>query len=542
MESGNPVTQRAGDFELAFEPVGASPTEMAAIRERVLASEVLAREIGTARYRLLRLDAVDEDGEEKQQEGTRYPGQFRATIYEYDNNRTLFVEGHFDEPSRLKIVESAVQPLPSDEEMRVALDLLQRSPQAGALIAEQRVVPYPAMPAVVGEEYPDGRRRRVLAIGLLPRDPSARHEIIGVALDRDEVISFPEGFPLGSLASAESICGIAYVPQPTTRNAAGQVNVTISQGGQVLWTFRALRPAGSTGTNGSGIELRSVEYRGKRLLYRANLPFLNVKYDNDACGPYRDWQNQEGMIRADGTDVAPGFRFCPTPATTVLETGDDGGNFLGTAIFVQGQEVVFVCEMEAGWYRYISQWRFDVDGTLRPRFGFGAVQSSCVCNRHHHHCYWRLDFDIVSASDNLVQEFNDPPLIGGSNWHDKSYEIRRSRDAARSRFWRVLHVPTGSAYDIMPGHDDGSASGMPDAPFGRGDLWLTCYRATEIDDGVIAVGPPYEADIDRWINGELLRNQDVVVWYAAHFTHDLSQEPPGVFGHVIGPDLRPVNW
>ena len=79
-----------------------------------------------------------------------------------------------------------------------------------------------------------------------------------------------------------------------------------------------------------------------------------------------------------------------------------------------------VSEMEAGWYRYISEWRLHTDGTIRPRFGFGAVTSLCVCTRHHHHAYWRLDFDIRTAGNNIVREFNDPPLIGSSNWHAKS--------------------------------------------------------------------------------------------------------------------------
>ena len=50
----------------------------------------------------------------------------------------------------------------------------------------------------------------------------------------------------------------------------------------------------------------------KKVLRRANVPILNVKYDDDACGPYRDWQYQEGMIEANGNDVGAGFRLCPS--------------------------------------------------------------------------------------------------------------------------------------------------------------------------------------------------------------------------------------
>ena len=254
--------------------------------------------------------------------------------------------------------------------------------------------------------------------------------------------------------------------QPTiNRGTAGQAWITITQGGQVLWRVLAVRPAASSGTNGSGIELRYVDYRGKRVLYRARVSLiLNVKYDRDACGPYRDWQWQEGQIQAQGSDPVPGFRLCNSPAKTILDTGSDTGNFLGVGIYVQGQEVVLVSEMQAGWYRYLSEWRFHTDGTLRPRFGFAAVDNHCVCNRHHHHCYWRLDFDIGTAGNNRVRELNDPPLFGNSHWHDKRFEIRRPRDPSRKRRWRVENTSTGQGYDIVPRVEDGVASQMPDAP------------------------------------------------------------------------------
>ena len=68
------------------------------------------------------------------------------------------------------------------------------------------------------------------------------------------------------------------------------------------------------------------------------------------------------------------------------------------------------------------------------------------------------------------------------------------------------------------------------------------YRGSEIDNGVPATGPPFEANIGNFVNGESIENTDAVVWYGAHFTHDVNHEPPGEFGHVVGPELRNVNW
>lgn len=75
------------------------------------------------------------------------------------------------------------------------------------------------------------------------------------------------------------------------------------------------------------------------------------------------------------------------------------------------------------------KWRLHADGTIRPRFGFDAVNSSCVCNPHHHHVYWRLNFDVDCSKNNTVEEYNDPPLAGSSShWHVHKYEIKRLRD------------------------------------------------------------------------------------------------------------------
>ena len=91
------------------------------------------------------------------------------------------------------------------------------------------------------------------------------------------------------------------------------------------------------------------------------------------------------------------------PARTILDPPEtDSGNFRGVAIYRDGQEVVVVSELEAGYYRYVSEWRLHDDGTISPRFGFSAVENPCVCEVHHHHVYWRFDFDILSEGNNVV--------------------------------------------------------------------------------------------------------------------------------------------
>lgn len=530
----------ASELKLKVEPLDPSPELLADVGRRVLRHPAVLELVGRTRPRLVSVLPLEEEAERKPRREPRV-ARFRATLYDPANRRTLLVEGGLD-AERLEITDVATPPLPTPDEFEEAARALRQEERMGALLREQPTRVYRPMPPHLLTELPDGTVERVVNVGVRAERARDLNEIVGVRPGGRELVRFETGAPRDALADSGD-CGLPDAGQATVMARAGSVRVTVTQGGAVLWKFTAVRPAGSSGTNGSGVELRFVDYKGKRVLYRAHVPILNVKYDGDACGPYRDWQNEETTLQSNGTEVgSTGFFVSPTPATTILDTGSDAGNTLGVAIYVQGQEVVLVSEMQAGWYRYISEWRLHADGTIKPRFGFTGVQNSCICNVHHHHCYWRLDFDLKSAGNNRVREFNDPPLGGSANWHTKTYEIRRPRDPARKRKWRVENTLSGEAYDIIPGDEDGLAAAMPDAPFGRGDTWFLRYHASEIDDGVVATGPPYEAGLDAWVNGERIDNHDVVVWYAGHFTHDTAHEEPGHFGHIVGPTLKLVKW
>lgn len=535
------IADEAARVQIQASPFGPSQAILDTAARAVRVHPAVRRMLGNAKHRLLSFELREPPLKSDQPVS---PTEFEATFYDYTNNRTIIASGSLSDLSRLDVREVAKQPVPNPEEFKDAVRLVERHPELGPELRERRLVPYPPMPPVVLDRQPDGRSKRELAVGLLPGEGAPRHhEIVTVDMGSGSVKRHEARAPETAVAH-NPICGLPNAGQATAaRGTAGQYWVTVTQSGVELWRFLAVRPAASSGTNGSGVELRYVSYRGKRVLYQAHVPILNVKYDGNACGPYLDWQWQEGMLQAPGIgEVAPGFRVCASPATTILQTGIDTGNYLGVAIYTQGSETVLVSEMQAGWYRYVSEWRFDVNGTIRPRFGFGAVQNSCVCSRHHHHAYWRFDFDIQTAGDNIVQEFNNPPLFVGSNWHTLTFETHRPRDYARNRRWRISNFSTGAGYDIVPGIQDGVATASPDWPFPQGDVWALLYRPGEIEHGVVAVGPPYEANIGNWVTaGESINRKDVVLWYAGHATHDFAHEP-GSFGHIVGPTLRPVNW
>jgi hypothetical protein len=524
----------AGD--LAVETCARGPSAAAVGRvTELLSGDWLRQQLDAAETRLLSLRVLDDDDDKDREPADA--ARFAATIYDYTHNRTLRVCGAVEQPERASIIETASQPLPTREEFEAAVDILANRSDLGVQIRCGDLLAYRPMPPLVQVETPDGRIERTLAIGLIPtRGAEKLHRLLAVNMIRQEILHEFEGRAHDSTDE----CGPPPAGGCPFTGNTGRVSVTVIQAGRTLWQFDAIRPAASSGTNGSGIELRGVRYRGKQVLYRAHVPILNVEYFRDGigagCGPtYRDWQNEETCFQANGTDVIPGYRLCSAPAQTIIESNSDAGNFRGVAIYVQGQEVVLVSEMAAGWYRYISAWRFHTDGTIRPRFGFAAANNPCTCKDHHHHVYWRLDFDIRTAAGNVVEEYNSPTIVAGSNWHSKRYEIRRPRDAARNRQWRVRNLSTGEGYRIVPGPADGNQDA-----YGVGDFWVVRYRgAAEHDDGQGFTTNPAlsRAHIDRFVNGEVVEDRDVVVWYAGHFRHT-----PGHGGHYVGPDLRPFNW
>ncbi|WP_222268559.1 hypothetical protein [Modestobacter marinus] len=527
------------DLRLEIEPVEDHGSAWA---EAV--TEVLRRNAVTAGddVRLLRV-RVD-DPEDKDGRG-QASGMLVAEAYDYTTENAVRVQGpvralEAGDLESFRVEGWAYQPAPSQEELDLAFEAVRNDDQLRPLIEAEGLQPYAPMPPVAGPDLQDGRSERVLPVGLVDQRGITR-QFVGVRLRDRLIVADLPGVPRLEDRACEPSPPFFGCPFTGT---TGQVWVSVFVGATRIWRFLLVRPAASSGTNGSGVELRFVDYRDHRVLYRAHVPILNVEYfaegQQAGCGPtYRDWQNQETCFDApDGSDPVPGIRVCPTPARTIIESGSDVGNFRGAAIYVEGTEVVIVSELAAGWYRYISQWRLAADGTIRPRFGFAAAANTCTCLGHHHHVYWRLDLDVDGISPNRVEEFNNPPIVGTGNWHVKSFEIRRARDPGRQRHWRVSNPQTGASYLIVPGSADGNATG-----YGVGDLWVLQYRGNEIDDGQPFTTDPNlsRARIDSFaIPAEPVTDRDVVLWYSAHFLHDEAHGHPG--GGYVGPDLSPERW
>ena len=539
--------------EIKVIPWGQSQAAVEAAKLRAENSQAVQKQLKGTRHRLLEFNYLENEDKSK---ATQIPTQFRAVFYDYTNDRTIAAEGDFAGKQEITASEIFYQPIPNDEEFAEAVGILQGNKNFGVLLKSDTLNTYRPMPPTT---VLDGTKERLVNVGLDAQgNAAAKNEIVSIRIKDGQVFRYEKGAPETSLAAPTS-CGLPNAGQFTTaRGTAGEAQITITQDGVTLWEMLVIRPAASSGTLASGVEVRDVRYRGKSVLKRGHVPVLNVQYPGGACGPYRDWQFQEDMFQTapDSTDPAPGIRILPPGkiARTIVDSGEDVGDFKGVAIYTENDETVLVSEMQAGWYRYVMKWRFANDGTIRPRYGFEAVRDSCVCNLHNHHAYWRFDFDIVNPNNKVFQTERGRKFL-----QPITTETTFLKRIQTNRSLLIQNSNGDEAYLLTPNLTDNVADA-----FARSDFWVLRYKnviggtplQNEIDDGYIyTAGECTETDgscinINKFINGESVKDKDVVVWYGAHFIHDdagssasrANKPSDHDDAHIVGPDIRPVRW
>jgi hypothetical protein len=295
---------------------------------------------------------------------------------------------------------------------------------------------------------------------------------------------------------------------------------------QLCWTA----PPDSSGTDGSGLEISDVLYKGKLVLGRGHIPVINVKYDPGGCGgldlSYRDWANELARFEASNV-IRPGYAQPTSPPRTVCDTpGFDLGTFTGVAAQKLADRLVLTTQVQSGWYRYILAWSFLLDGTLKPEIRFTAVQNVCTPLSHYHSAYWRLDFDLDGPADDALEERNS------GVWSTLRTETQRLHAPAAGRQWRVRDKVTGAGYELVPAPNADIANAWSVA-----DLFGVLFRDGEEDDGGATGGLDGDrVHVGRYVSGESIDGRDLVVWYRAGVPHagDAHCE-------IAGPTLRPFR-
>ncbi|NRQ40369.1 hypothetical protein HII36_52415 [Nonomuraea sp. NN258] len=456
---------------------------------------------------------------------------FRATVFDPVGNRAVELRGTLDRPERAELRPSADRPPPSREELVAAAAILRADPR---FPAGDDVVVYRPMPPLADRENPDGTTVRRPTLGLYtPGEPTGlRHRIVAVDLLGRAVDWTPSGINPRMHHDCEDTVPEG-VDALTDHGGPDQVRVRVLRGGTELWNLLVVRPRASAPQNpgvGGGVELRDVRHRGRLMLRQAHVPVLNVEYEEGTT--FRDDVSFETRFNASGTDpVGWGWRLCDRPPRTILERpGTDAGGFQGVAFHHDGGELRIVSELAAGWYRYASDWRLGDDGTIRPRFGFAATRNPMTCQVHRHHAYWRFDFDIEGAGNDVVEQIDE----SGSLIPEPVTIIRETSRRRRhpAKYWQVRDKSSGRGYQIHPGPFDGTADA-----YGVSDLWFLRHHPAELYDG--DPDSRNRAMLNRFVDGESINGANVVVWYAGHYYHDQAHPQPHQ-GELIGPELLPL--
>ena len=471
--------------------------------------------------------------------------KFDATIYDYAAEKAfeIVLDAEGKELERRAVPG---QPHLTREEIADAGTIVRESEAFKEALAKGALQLYEAMPPVTVDEH----GRRLINVGVMSPPENGyiveRNEIVSVHIPTATIVRHAQGAP-DTARALTLACGPANTSCAYDTGSCSTYQISWPAADPV-WKLKVRHPSctNSVQPDATGLEITDVYYRGRMILKRGEVPVLNVKYENDLCGPYRDWMDDEDCFEAVGTDVPAansGVRVVSAPPSTLCETFVDSGNFRGLAIYDQGNVLWLMTETQAGWYRYVMEWKLYLDGTIEPIFGFGATSNSCTCNEHHHHAYWRLEWAVDAVSDGTT----DNPATGINTIerrHPGTADVydpipaegtfQRDPAGYDKDHFRIKNPQTGNGYLIQPGELDGSSVGDGYAKF---DVAALALNSGQIDDP----NADTSINIAPWVNGEALGGtKRLVTWYRATYDHD----DPGGTGEaceLAGPRLVPLT-
>jgi hypothetical protein len=352
--------------------------------------------------------------------------------------------------------------------------------------------------------------------------------------------------PLAALpATAQSTC---VTNSPSDPNFHQPIEISWPVGAEdPIWELTALPVSLSTGSDGSGLEIRDVRYNGRSVLKRGHIPMLNVRYES-GCGCFRDWMRSNTRFEADNVTGACFAQPEAGTTRTLCDVGvqsGDVGSFQGIAMEDFGDGFTLTTQSSAGWYRYTMKWTFEENGTIRPQFGFSNTTNSCALNKRWHHVYWRLDFDIETPDRNQAAVSRD-----GGDFEVISTETTQfwddPNDVLAPTTWAVFNLDTERGYSLTPGEKEYLTPANPGTgnptfdQFAREDMAISRYRAGQLQDNRSGCSVNFFGGTNPIIQEENIADADVVLWYRTGATrsggYDYTCRP-------LGPVIRPIgDW
>ncbi|KAB1150078.1 copper amine oxidase [Streptomyces luteolifulvus] len=236
------------------------------------------------------------------------------------------------------------------------------------------------------------------------------------------------------------------------------------------------------------------------------------------------------------------------------------GNSANKVYQAQGKDLLVYTVNQVGWYEYMTEWRFQDDGTITMNVGAtgslsyydydagdgrgwpigkGARSSA---TSHSHNAFWRLDFALDGSTKNKIEQYDSKVTAQASGQQAPTAKTARTKvtkelagDAKRYRWWRVVSA-TGKnkdgharSYEMVPG----PTTKYPARSFTKHDVYFTQYNKCEkfASNNPGNCGAGAGKSVDKWVNGQTLTHP--VVWMNIGFHHiarDEDQQP------------MPVHW
>lgn len=240
----------------------------------------------------------------------------------------------------------------------------------------------------------------------------------------------------------------------------------------------------------------------------------------------------------------------------------------------QGKDLLVYTVNKVGWYEYITEWRFQDDGTVNMNVGATGSLSpgdydagdgrgwplgkgaKDYATSHSHNVFWRLDFGLDGSSKDKIEQYDSvvsPPAANGGAPRNKTTVTRVTKelagDAKNMRWWRVVSA-TGKnkdghkrSYEIIPG----ATTKYPGRSYTKHDVYFTEYKACEqfASNNLRNCGAGAGKSVDKWVGGQALTHP--VAWVNVGFHHiarDEDQQPMPVHwqGFSVAPrDVTAMN-
>ncbi|MEU6197572.1 copper amine oxidase [Streptomyces sp. NPDC047061] len=348
----------------------------------------------------------------------------------------------------------------------------------------------------------------------------------------------------------------------------------------------------------AGLVLEHISYQPKgesapiKVLSSARLAQIDVPYD-DGSVEYDDLTGfgfAQGLVPLDSAECPGGtIKTVKVPdawdpahpnvnglCTTTRSRGHayrmqaDTGNRVYQQ---QGKDLLIYTVNKVGWYEYMTEWRFQDDGTINMNVGATGSLSPgdydagdgrgwpigkgahAYATSHSHNVFWKLDFDLDGSSKSRVEQYDSKvsaPVHGQEAPSNKTTRTDVTKelagDAANMRWWRVVSTAGKNkdgharSYEIVRG----ASSKYPGHAFTSHDVYFTQYdKCEQFASNNPGCASDHPKTVDKFVNGQTLTNP--VVWVNVGFHHiarDEDQQPMPVHwqGFSIAPrDVTAMN-